>query len=197
MGAGMSLPGQSVIARNYGERMVLYTAADKVEAVVDGAAPGKNGRLFIVEPNKPTQVPYEAGRFILEHLAYTGVVRVDEWEQKDDDGNVTGITYDVDGAKVASLALSAAADKQRFDQYVRDCVSDYIANPKGAKPVPQPSPPILAIIERRGYDLRKYGITPIGWEEPDKDKKLADMQKQIDQMTALLQQSGKSGKKGE
>lgn len=190
MGAAISLPGQSVIARNYGERMVLYTAADRVEAVVDGAQPGKNGRLFIIEPNKPMQVPYEAGRFILEHLAYTGVVRVEESQQLDEEGNVVGISYDVEGAKAASLALSATSDKQRFDQYVRDCVSDYIANPKGAKPVPQPSPPILAIIERRGYDLKKFGIVPIGWEEPAKDKRLEQMEAQLKHMQALLDAQG-------
>src|SRR6266851_1856112 len=143
MGATIVLPGQTIIPRSYGERMVLYTAADRVEAVVDGAPAGPKGRLFVIEPNKPVSVPYEAGRFILEHLAYTGVVRVNEMQSMDDEGNVTGITYDVEQAKKESLQLSAQMDRARFDQYVRDCVSDYIANPKGAKPVPQPSEPIM------------------------------------------------------
>jgi hypothetical protein len=158
-----TMPGAVIIPKTFGQAMVLFTAGDRVEAVVDGAPAGPNGRLFIIEPNKAHKVPYEAGRFILEHLPYTGVVRVEETESD------TGTTYDIEKAKQESLALLAQEDKRRFDQYVRDCVSDYIANPKGAKPVPAPSGPILAIIKRRGYDLKSYGIVPLGWETPDKD----------------------------
>ncbi len=177
------LPGQTVIPKSYGNRMVLYTAGDPVECVVDGAPPGPNGRLFKITPNKPQQVPYEAGRFILEHLAYTGVVRVNETETD------TGIEYDVDGAKSESLRLLGQMDKSRFDQYCRDCVSDYIANPKGSKPVPEPSPAILAIIERRGWQdvLKSRGIIPLGWEAPAKaDPAVADLQRQLAQLREQL-----------
>jgi hypothetical protein len=175
------LPGQTVIPKSYGERIVLYTAGDRVECVVDGAPVGPNGRLFIINPNKPQQVPYEAGRFILEHLAYTGVVRVNEHETD------TGIEYDIEGAKKESLALLEAMDRQRYDQFCRDCVTDYIANPNGAKPVPQPSPAIMAILQRRGWDLKSRGIVPIGWEEPKRDDpRVEDLQNQLVQLRAQL-----------
>lgn len=183
------LPGQTVIPKSFGERMVLYTAGDKVEAVVDGAPAGPNGRLFIINPNKPQQVPYEAGRFILEHLAYTGVVRVSEKETD------TGIEYDIDGAKKDSLALLETMDRTRFNSYVSGVVQDYVQQ---SKPVPQPPEPILAIIERRGYDLKRFGIVPIGWEEPQKeDPRIADLQNQLAQMRALMAAQDKDkSKKG-
>lgn len=192
MGATMVLPGQAIIPRSYGERMVLFTAADRVEAVVDGAPAGPRGRLFIIEPNKPTSVPYEAGRFILEHLSYTGVVRVEERQSVDEEGNVTGIAYEIEQAKKDSLVLSAQMDRSRFDQFVRDCVTDYISNPKGAKPVPQPPEAIMRIIERRGYDLKKFGIVPIGWEEPEKDKRLTDLENLVKHLTSQLEKKEKA-----
>jgi len=189
------LPGQTVIPKSYGERMVLFTAGDKVECVVDGAPVGPNGRLFIINPNKPQQVPYEAGRFILEHLAYTGVVRVNEKETD------TGIEYDIDGAKKESLALLEQMDRARFDQYCNSAVEDYIANPKGSKPVPQPSPAIMAIIERRGWQkiLKARGIVPLGWDEPQADNSavITDLQNQLAQLRAQLAQQDKDkSKKG-
>lgn len=165
------LPGQTVIPKTYGESMVLYTAGDPVECVVDGAPVGPNGRLFEIHPGKAHKVPYEAGRFILEHLSYTGVVRVDEKETD------TGIEYDIEGAKKASHDLLQAMDKQRFSNFVAAMVEDYI---RRNKPVPQPPEPILAIIKRRGYDLKSYGITPIGWETPQKDDpRVEDLQRQL------------------
>lgn len=183
---GFLLPGQTVIPRSYGERMVLFTAGDPVECVVDGAPPGPNGRLFQIKPNKPQQVPYEAGRFILEHLAYTGVVRVRE-KQTD-----TGVEYDIDGAKEDSLALLAAMDQKIFNDYVSGVVTDYIQQ---KKPVPQPAPRVLAIIKRRGYDLKRFGIIPIGWEEPQKDDpRIADLTRQLAQLREQLADKGGKGK---
>lgn len=181
----------------YTSDMVLFTVTERVEAVVDGARPGKNGRLFIVEPGKPIKVPWEAGRFILEHLAYTGVVRVAEIEKKDEDDNVIGISYDVEAAKANSLAKCAEADELRFRQYVADCMQDFIARPDGKTKVPPPPPPpLLRIIERRGYKLDDYGIKPLGYKDPNMEhrQKLeaenADIKAKFDslqaQMTALI-----------
>lgn len=198
MGGTFVLPGQSIIGKHYGEAMVLFTAGDAVETVVDGAPVGPEGRLFRIAPGRPKKVPYEAGRFILEHLAYTGVVRVEETETD------TGIEYDIEGAKKASLALLEKQDNARFQVYVASVVEDYISK---NKPVPPPSPPILAIIERRGFDLKKYGIKPIGWSDPEKErmdaqaKENADLKDELlalrNQMAALSAQvAGESKKKG-
>src|SRR6266852_2404952 len=105
-------------AMNYGKTMVLYTAGDKVEAVVDGAPVGPMGRLFIVEPNDPAEVPWEAGRFILEHLGYTGVVKVDEIVTIDAKGRRTGIEYDTDKAHQESEQKLLMFDQQIWQQFV-------------------------------------------------------------------------------
>lgn len=189
MSTTFALPGQQLLPQNYGSQMVLYSATERVEAVVDGAPPGPTGRLFVVEPGKPVRVPQEAGRFILEHLGYTGVVRVNETLTD------TGVTYDIEAAKQESLDRLAAHDQLRFDAYVRSCVQDYISNPAGAKPVPPPSGSILKIIERRGYDLKRFGIIPLGWENPDKDKRVTDLQAQnADLIKRLEALEGKKGK---
>lgn len=187
----MGLPGAVVIPKNYGEAMVLYSAVDRVEAVVDGAPAGPNGRLFIIDPGKPKKVPYEAGRFILEHLAYRGVVRVNETETD------SGIDYDVEGAKAESLKLTEAMDYQRFMDYVQHVVTDYL-NQK--KPAPRTPDAILTIINRRGFDLKKYGIFPLGERESEqqekmaklaaenaeKDKSIAELQRQMTDLANLV-----------
>ena len=159
-----TMPGAVVIAKHYGEAMVLYSAVNRVEAVVDGAPVGPNGRLFIIEKGKAMKLPYEAGRFILDHLAYKGVVRVDEQETE------TGVSYDMEKAKEESLALTATEDDKRFQRYIQDVVTDYLNH---KKPAPQTPAAIQEIIDRRGYDLTKYGIFPLGQKETENQQKLA------------------------
>lgn len=164
-----TMPGAVVIPKNYGESMVLYSAIERIAAVVDGARPGPNGRLFIVEPEKPVKMSYEAGRFILEHYAYLGVVRVDEEETE------SGIHYNAEKAKQESLALTEKMDEQRFHQYVSDVVTDYL-NQK--KPAPRTPEVIQKIIARRGYDLKNYGIFPLGERESANAAKVAELEKE-------------------
>lgn len=183
-----TLPGAAVIPRHYGEAMVLYSAEEEVVVVVDGAPPdmyGHEGRKFTIKPGKPTKVPYEAGRFILDHFLYTGVVRVLETETE------SGVSYDVERAKRESAELLKAEDHSRFMRFVNDAVDDYI---KRNKPVPPPSPAMLDIIKRRGYDLKKFGITPIGWEEPEKDARLEQMASEIKALKEMLEDATKPKK---
>jgi hypothetical protein len=174
-----TIPGVQVMASTYHDTMVLYTATDEVRAVVDGARPGANGRLFIVPPGKPTKVPFEAGRFILEHLGYTGVVRVEEQETE------TGVTWDVDKAKEESLAKSEEQDTKRLSQFVSDMVTDFVQR---NKPVPAPPESIMRIIERRKFDLKKYGIRPIGFADPAQEQAdgLAAENKNLKDQLAIL-----------
>ena len=55
--------------------------------------------------------------------------------------------------------------------------------------MPQPPENILGVIQRRGYDLKKFGIKPIGWEEPEKDAQVKLLQEQLaamkEQISAL------------
>lgn len=172
-------PGAPVVAAHFGDTMVLYSEHERVEAVVDGAPPRENGRLFVVEPGKPTKVPYEAGRFMLEHLGYTGVVRVNITESD------TGTTYDVKTARKESDAKLAEQDHLRFQRWVSSMVEDYV---KRSKPVPAPDDAIQRVIDRRGYDLKKYGIVPIGWAESEKVDEAQVLREQVAKLTQQVQQ---------
>lgn len=160
----VSNPGLPMTAAlHYLEYHVMYSAVDRVECVVDGAPPGKNGRLFIVEPGKPTKVPWAAAKFMLDHLGYTGVVVVPEYEKTDEDGNVIGIEYDIATAKAESEAKTVEQDEWRWRRFVNDMVEDFV---KKGKPVPPPPEAINRIIIRRGYKMQDYGIKPIGFKDP-------------------------------
>lgn len=164
----LSNPGQPMTAAmHYGKTMVLYTAQESVQAVVDGAPPGPNGRLFIVEVGDPTEVPWEAGRFILDHLGYTGVVKVDELDVRNEKGKKVGVEYDVEKAHADSLEAGRVHDEARWARYISDMMDDYVSRKDGKqKAVPQPPAPMLRIMERRGYKLGDYGIKPLGFEDP-------------------------------
>lgn len=153
--ASVTLPGGPVTAFRYHDYMLLYTEGEEVCCVVDGAPPGPDGRKFTVTPGKVVKVPYEAGRFILDHLGYTGVVRVNESEKADG----TGTEYDVAGAKAESLAKFEAEDARRWREYVEYCITDKINN---KRVVPATPDTIKRLIARRGYRLGDYGIAPVG-----------------------------------
>lgn len=164
----ISNPGLPMQASmHYGRTMVLYTAQEEVKCVVDGAPPGPNGRLFIVEVGDPTEVPWEAGRFILDHLGYTGVVRVDEIDVRNEKGKKTGVEYDLEKAHADSLAAGKVHDESRWARFISDMMDDYVNRRDGKqKAVPQPPAPIMRLMERRGYKLGDYRIKPIGFEDP-------------------------------
>jgi hypothetical protein len=174
-----TIPGAPVVAAHFGEAMVMYSESERVECVVDGAPPGDNGRLFIVEPGKPKKVPYEAGRFMLDHLGYTGVVRVAVTETD------SGSTFDLKTAKAESLAKLEKGDDLRFKAWLAGIIEDYV---KRSKPVPEPDESIMRIIERRGYNLKSYGITPIGWAEKEKHDDVEALRSQVAALTAKLSQ---------
>ena len=172
----------TTVAAHYGETVLVYSE-ELIECVVDGAPPGETGRLFRVEPGKPKRVPYEAWRFMRDHLGYTGVVEVDVIETKDDLGNVTGTKYDLEKAKRDSEAKLKVADEQRFQYWLNGVIEDYV---KRSKPVPQPDDAIQRLLDRRGYDLKQYGIVPIGWREKQHTSEvealraeLAELKKQL------------------
>ena len=181
--ASVTLPGGASTPFRYHDYMILYTAGEKVETVVDGAPPGPMGRLFVIEPDKPIKVPYEAGRFILEHLAYTGVVRVTETDKADG----TGTEYDVASARTESLQQFEAEDARRWRDYVTYCIDDKVNNKKA---VPATPDAIKRIIDRRGYRLSDFGIAPVGEIQPQ-DKQVAALTALVAEMTARLDKQAK------
>jgi hypothetical protein len=190
-----TVPGTPVVMAHYGESMVLYSAGLRVEAEVSGAPPvlddpkgdpdKHTGRTFVIPVGKATKVPYEAGRFILDHLGYTGVVRVDVKESE------SGTKYDIEKAKRESEEKLKRGDEIMFKSWLTGVIDDFV---KRNKPVPAPEGNVLAIIERRGYDLRKYGITPIGWGEKAADDEKAELKKQIADLQAQVALLAKAGK---
>lgn len=186
---------------HYSEHVIMYTATWPVACVVDGAPPGKNGRLFTVPVGKPTKVPFLAGKFMLDHYGYTGIVQVMEYEQHDEEGNVIGVTYDVETAHKESLEKGREQDEIRFMQWVTDMTTDYINRADGKQKVPPPPPePIRLIIERRNYKMQDYGIKPIGYRDPidemneARDRENAHLKAQVadlnSKLNLLLQQAG-------
>lgn len=171
------IPGAPVVPSHFGESMILYTEAEEVGAVVDGAPPGPLGRLFVVPVGKATRVPHEAGRFILDHLGYTGVVRVEVTESD------TGTKYNIAKAKQESMDKLKLADEMRFKQWLTGVIEDYV---KRSKPVPEPDEGMMKVIQRRGYDLKQYGIVPIGWAEKGANAELQQLKDQVALLTAAL-----------
>jgi hypothetical protein len=176
------LPGQLVQATHYRDYMILYTEGEPAECVVDGAPPGPNGRLFTVEPGKPVKVPWEAGRFILEHLAYTGVVRVNEVDNPDG----TGTSYDIPTARTESLALFEREDGRRWKDYVEYCIMDKMNNKKA---VPATPDTIKRLMVRRNYRLSDYGIAPVGEIQP-MDSGLATLKAENASLQVQLKEQG-------
>lgn len=166
-----TMPGAVVTAQHYHDYMILYTEGESVQAVVDGAPPGPNGRLFTVETGKAIKVPYEAGRFILDHLAYTGVVRVKETDKPDG----TGTEFDLVTARAESLAKFEEEDARRWRDYVEYCLTDKLDKRKA---IPATPDSIKRIIARRGYRPSDFGIAPVGEAQP-KDKA-------VEELTALV-----------
>jgi len=151
-------------------------------AVVDGAPVGENGRIWgCPEADKAFKVPFEAARFLLDHLAYSGVVRVDEINRPDG----TGTDLDLKKARAESLARFEAEDARRWREYVEYCLTDKMDKKKAIPPTPDS---IKRIMDRRGYRASDFGILPIGEQGP-MDKQFAIMQQQINELTAALNEA--------
>lgn len=163
---------------DYRDFVWLYTEGETVCAVVDGAPPGPEGRKFTIEPGKAKKVPWEAGRFLLEHLGYTGVVRVRETDREDG----TGTDLDIESAKIESAEKLLGEDERRWQDYVRYCIDDKINNKRVVPPTPDS---IKRIMARRGYKLEDFGIQPAGEAAPA-DTRIAQLQKMVKDLTAKL-----------
>lgn len=133
-----------------------YEGPVKVAMTVDGAPPGPLGRLFIVPSKEVVEVPDIAGRALIEHLAYLGVVKVDTIKTR------AGLEFDIKKAEGESATLLETSDRIRFQEFVMSTIQDQVSR---GKVVPPPSAGILDIMTRRGYKLDDYGIKPMGTEE--------------------------------
>lgn len=166
---------------------VLYSAEEEVAIISYAGSPGDRGWLRIIERGEPTEFEAVVALDILQHAAYLGVVEVEVMKTK------KGTEYNIEKAEADSAALLIEQDEHRFMGWVSSMVDDYI---KRNKPVPPPGETILRIIQRRGYDPKRYGIVPFGWDDPmaqikERDQKhedeRAEWKKATEKLTAQVE----------
>lgn len=178
-----TIPDAISSAVQYGQTVLLYSEERLEVGGVYGAPPGPHGYCWVIEAGKPVRVPVEVRRYIQDHLPNSGVVEVPVSESKDEFGNVIGTKFDLPSAKAASQKKLAEGDDAAFRQWLSNTIEDFV---KRSKPVPQPPDHIMTIIQRRGYDLKKYGIVPIGWAEKDKVDELQALRDEIASLKKAL-----------
>lgn len=176
-------------AQQYGQTVLLYSEEQLEVGGVYGAPPGPSGYCWTIPAGKPVRVPYEVKRYIAEHLPNSGVVEVTVSETRDEFGNVTGTKFDLPSAKAASQRKLAEGDDNAFRTWLSNTIEDFV---KRSKPVPEPPEHIMTILQRRGYDLKKYGITPVGWAEREKADSMQEMRNEIAQLRRALAEQAAS-----
>jgi len=130
----------------YRDYMWIATWGIPHETTVDGAPTGPKGRVYgCTEVGRAKKVPWEAGRFLIEHCAYTGVVRVEESEREDGTGTDLNLTK----AQEESLANFVKGDEEMWQRYL-----DYIVDRIERKMVVPPMPDsVRGVMQRRHYSL--------------------------------------------
>jgi hypothetical protein len=178
-----TMPGSIITAQRYHDYMWIYTSGEPILTTVDGAPPGPRGRLWGCDvTDKAVKVPYEAGRYLIEHCGYSGVVRVDETERADG----TGTDLDLAKAKAESMAKFEEEDSRRWREHVEYCITDKINNKKA---VPATPDTIKRIMTRRGYRLNDFGIVPVGEMQPA-DTRVQALQEANESLMAQLKAQG-------
>ena len=178
-----TLPGSIVSARGYGDYMWIITFGEPHVTVVDGARPGPRGRVYgCDEVGKAIKVPAEAGRFLVEHCGFSGVVQVEEVTRPDG----TGTDLNLRQAKEDSEAQFKKGDEDRWQQYMGYVM--WMLEQK--RIVPPPPEGIVNLMKRRGYRLKDYNIDIMGQAgQPGSGSEIAELKAlvkiQAEQMSNL------------
>lgn len=178
-----TVPGAIVSPRGYGDYMWIITFGEPHVTVVDGARPGPRGRVYgCDELGKAIKVPAEAGRFLTEHCAYTGVVQVEEIDRPDG----TGTDLNITAAEKDSLAQFEKGDEDRWQQYM-----GYVMWKLEKKEiVPPPPEGIQRLMKRRNYRLKDYGIDIMGQAgQPSSGSELAELKALVKALTEQVADS--------
>jgi hypothetical protein len=141
--------------------------------------------------SRPVNVPFIT-KAVIDHLWWAGVVRVPTVRTRfgTDDVNEECIA---EATQLAEAAL-LEADQQTFNEYREN----QIERGREGRTALVPSGRYLEVIERRGIDIRKYGINPQGavtieeqsaqgMEVAQLRKQLAEQGEQIAQLLRVLQ----------
>ena len=178
-----TVPGSIVSARGYGDYMWIITFGEPHVTVVDGARPGPRGRVYgCDEIGKAIKVPAEAGRFLTEHCAYTGIVQVQEIDRPDG----TGTDLNITAAREESEAKFKQGDEDRWQQYMGYVM--WMMEQK--RIIPPPPPGIAALMERRKYRLKDYGIDIMGQAgQPSSGNEIAELKALVKALTEQVADS--------
>lgn len=121
-----------------------------------------NGRPIILPANEGIELDSFIADAIQTHIGHLyGIVEVNQTKGK------TGITWDVDEAAERAGEYLKRCNKATVDFYVRQQMEDRVGAGKPALP---PTGHALAVIQKLGINLRKqFGLSPVGWSDPDSD----------------------------
>ena len=92
------------------------------------------------------------------------------------DGGAAVVSWEIPGLKTAVHVDGTLNDPRDMDNgwTVEIAFPWKVLGELAHKPVPPPDERTLRAIKRRGYDLKNFGIVPIGWEKPE-DQKITDL----------------------
>lgn len=122
-----------------------------------------NGKPIRLPANEPVELDAFIADAIVNHIGHLyGIVIVNQVRTK------TGVTWDVEEAQDRAENYLKECEKTVVDFYIRQQMEDRIAIGKPALP---PTGRALDVIKANRINLRKqYGITPVGWADPDSNE---------------------------
>lgn len=165
-----------------------------------------DNRTIVIPPNEPFEVPeirstdcnnngpyeylipdHKVAEKVMEHCWYNGIVQVPVIKSK------TGVSIDVDKARVEAKTKLSLAEDRILTRYVSDQQERVTQH---NKPAIAPNGRVAMIIEKRGIDLKKeFNIDPPGYvldKLNDRDAELQELRKQNEatqkQLAELLKQ---------
>lgn len=171
----------------------LHKLEPRVPYVVDEHVPEREGTglgSMRAQDDRPVNIPFITEK-IVEHLWYCGVVHVCSERTPYGTDQITERTVE-EAMREAELAL-LDADQKTFEEYRSIQEERAVAG----RPPLVPTGRYKAVIERRGIDIRKYGINPVGSQIVDPKEvasqamEVANLTKQLDeqrQQTARVMQ---------
>jgi hypothetical protein len=121
-----------------------------------------DGRPIVLPANEPVELPTFIAEAVERHIGHLyGIVEVEQVRNK------AGVTWALEEAMAKAKEYLVECDKATVNFYVRQQMEDRIAAGKPALP---PTGHALEVIVKNKINLRKsFGITPVGWTEPDTD----------------------------
>lgn len=138
--------------------------------------------LFTFPPDKPVEVKNtHLANVLLERLHWTGLTQVPEAEGPD------GLpVYDLKSARELAKQKLQEARKGLVERYIQHQLETRVR--QNMPPLP-PSPAVAEIVEEDGWDLKEYGINPVGWKTGQAKQAQDERITALEQSNATLQET--------